>query len=113
MSYPRSSAAIHVLAFFSNLAHWRVILLRLLRERSASPNRSSCRLRLTPGRNQGLAPAVESLHAHFEGRCVHHHRLVSDFIARQEVETGMFDHLDQFLRHAVPAPGLGTPAELL
>jgi len=33
--YRRSSAAIHVLAFFSNLAHWRVILLRLLRERFA------------------------------------------------------------------------------
>src|ERR1035437_7207468 len=28
--YRRSSAAIHVLAFFSNLARWRVILLRLL-----------------------------------------------------------------------------------
>src|ERR1035437_8686695 len=25
----------------------------------------------------------------------------------------MFDHLDQFLRHAVPAPGLGSAAELL
>jgi len=28
--YRRSSAAIHVLAFFSNLARWRVIFLRLL-----------------------------------------------------------------------------------
>jgi hypothetical protein len=44
----RPSAAIHVLAFFSNLARWRVILLRLLTV-AAQIGAATVRERLTDG----------------------------------------------------------------
>src|ERR1035441_9432945 len=69
-------------------------------------------LRFGPSRNQGLAPTDGSLQMHFDIGWGGGRGQVSDFIASQQVEIGLFNRLAQLFHSASFLHDVGSPAHL-